>query len=77
MMFTAYDVYQMAIGNEKDHSFGINQKRTADELRVFADKIEKEEVIMQSIGVTSEVVNDDFPMSWLHIRFFERLAKKN
>lgn len=71
-MFTAYDVHQLATGEHKEFPFGIGPERAAKELHMFADKIASGEYLLQVVETNYKVTHDDFPMSHLHIEFYEK-----
>jgi hypothetical protein len=70
-MFTAYDVYKSAIG-EDQYAFAIGKERLLKELRAFADAIEKEEILFQSIEMSTIAEHDEFGYSLMKLKFIEK-----
>ena len=73
-MFTAYDIHVHEL-RDPTHPFGIGPPRIAAELRKFADDIEAGKVYLQTVSIESLATNDDYPMTYLKIKFYEPRAK--
>jgi hypothetical protein len=64
-MFSAYDVGFAA--NNPEFPFGIAHEKCAAELRTFADKLERGEVLLQKVRCSSYATRDDYPMTEMHL----------
>jgi hypothetical protein len=53
------------------YNFGMDSKKCAEVLRKVADAIESGDVILQDGKVYSAVSHSDFPMTTLHLKFYE------
>lgn len=73
-MFTAYDVYKSAIGDDK-YAFGFSKEKLVKELRAFVDKIESEEYVFQSIETAVQGSSDDFTRTEIKIVIIEPIKK--
>lgn len=63
------DAYQMASPIRDRVDFGMDSKNTAKVLRDIADRIEAGEYLLQSGGVFTFAVKEDFPMTCVNVKF--------
>lgn len=74
-MLTAVD-FSKRLAGDSGATFGVSEVNTANELRELASKIERGEVYLQRVSVSSKAMLEDFTMTRLMITVHETKNQK-
>jgi hypothetical protein len=78
-MFTAYDVAKPRTVQEDagEYPFGVGPAQFAAELRKLADAVDNNRVALQKVSILSVAHHDDFPMTYVRFKLFEKQNQKS